>query len=280
MITCFGDGCHKKTNAGASAFAKGKCLMAASNQTVYKIWAPEHAIWCEWAKPVLFAQAVSADYYMPPENAPLNWLTYTPDKQTALIIDLPGKNGVSEGMAAARAGFRPVPLYNGVAGPPNASLVDVSGITSAMFSWAKELAQLKLKPDAPPAFLLDADRMKVRVKLPGKYDNRWCVFPQDMPSALFLEQQGIKRVVVRTELIANDLSHILLRYQERGIQILHANGRDPVKEKTVVRPSLFKSLMYRFSVTMGLTRNAAGGFGGPVPEPQQRNARHRRYGYG
>ena len=37
-------------------------------------------------------------------------------------------------------------------------------------------------------------------------------------------------------------------------------------EMTVPKPSRFKSVFYRFKVIFGLTWNAAGGFGGQIPE--------------
>ena len=42
---------------------------------------------------------------------------------------------------------------------------------------------------APPAFLLDSDRMKAPAPDPGRFDNRWLVFPQDFPSAAFLRSR-------------------------------------------------------------------------------------------
>jgi hypothetical protein len=102
-------------------------------------------------------------------------------------------------------------------------------------------------------------------KEPGRYDNRWLVFPQDMPSASYMMNNGISRVVVRSDSISNDLAHILRRYQEKGIQILLCDG-NVTKEVHVAAPSRFKSLFYRFIAICGLTRNAAGGFGGKIPE--------------
>ncbi len=116
--------------------------------------------------------------------------------------------------------------------------------------------------------MLDSKRMAGCGKKPGTYDNRWCVFPQDMPSAAFLLNAGIRRVIVRSARIHNDLSHILLRYQKEGIEIQLCTGQE-IEKITVVKPSRFRSISYRFSVILGLTRNSAGGFGGMIPEPTQ-----------
>jgi len=157
--------------------------------------------------------------------------------------------------------------------------VDVTDIVNALYQGAELLASLYIRSDAPPAFLLDSNRMKGTARQPGKYDNRWCIFPQDMPSASFLLEQGILSVYVRADKVQNDLTHILRRYQEKGIRIYHIGTSGTANELTVVRPSSFQSFLYRIQAMLGLTRNAAGGFGGMVPEPTQSSG-GRYYGIG
>ena len=92
-----------------------------------------------------------------------------------------------------------------------------------------------------------------------------------MPSGSFLLKQKITKIIVRTEpekKISDDLSHIVRRYQEAGIKIKAAFGDNEISDITVPKPSRFKSLFYRFKVTMGLSRNAAGGFGSKIPDLQ------------
>jgi len=183
-----------------------------------------------------------------------------------IIVDLPGKRGIEEGLALARLGYRPVPLYNGVNKPNKeigSSIVDVRDIEAALFAGAEVLRTLRIAPAAPPVFLLDSNRMTMFGKLPGWYDNRWCVFPQDMPSATFLLKRRIQEVIVRSDKIRDDLSHILFRYQEQKIKVSLCCGSE-INVKTVSKPRWFKSLLYRFKVMLGLTRNPAGGFGGFV----------------
>ena len=228
----------------------------------YKIWAPDDALWTAWAKPVLF-MSVPEDVTRATEIPAINWAV--PDRGTAIIVDLPSSDAVYEGLGLAKMGFRPVPLYNGVSAPIGAlPIVFVKDIVIALFSSAEYLRSLNIPDDAPPVFLLDSQRMQDG-KIPGRYDNRWMVFPQDMPSASYLMKHGIVRVVVRSESIANDLAHVLHRYQEKGIQILRCDGT-VTNEVQVPAPSRFRSLFYRFIAMCGLTRNAAGGFGGSIPE--------------
>ena len=233
----------------------------------YKIWAPEYSLWTEWAKPVLFASSSSYKQGFTMEMPKIAWLT-TARFDTMVIVDLPGESGVLESLALARLGFRPVPLYNGVNDEKYMSsmLVRMENIADALFNGSKILKELIIRSDAPPVFMLDSNRM-AGGKGPGKYDNRWCIFPQDMPSASFLTKQRINKVIVRTHNVQDDLLHILHRYQEQKISILQSVD-DTVTEISAPAPLWFKSMFYRFKVILGLTRNSAGGFGGLIPEAQ------------
>ena len=248
------------------------------NLETYKIWAPDEALWTQWAKPVLFMRTpgISQKTWDIPEE--LEWMQ-SMDKQTMIIVDLPGADSVTECLALARLGYRPVPLYNGVDGQCLSMAVRVSDIVMALFLYADELNACSIRYDAPPVFMLDSNRMAGSGKTPGAYDNRWCVFPQDMPSAAFLSKEGIRKIIVRSAQIQNDLSHVLHRYQDEGIEIHLCTGRETVKIP-IVKPSMYKSLSYRFKTILGLTRNSAGGFGSMIPEATQSGSGTRYYGFG
>jgi hypothetical protein len=250
--------------------------------SMYKIWAPDNALWTQWTKPVLFTS-------LPCNNNEGNCELKTPnanhmqmaDYNAVIIVDLPGKESVDEGLALAQCGYRPVPLYNGVYGNSKFSMiVDVQGIAEALQEGTDILSSLNIKTDALPVFLLDSNRMTGQGKQPGKYDNRWCVFPQDMPSASFLLKSGIQKIIVRSTRIQEDLAHILLRYQNQGINIFLCDNDEIPKEIKVSKPSLFMSLFYRSKVTLGLSRNATGGFGAVIPEPQIGWSNRGYYWYG
>ena len=240
--------------------------MMNDNLAAYKVWAPENVPWAAWVKPVLFAGEL---YGYEAVNVPeIDWVT-SADKNTMIILDLPGKIGVETGLALAQIGYRPVPLYNGTNAPKHkTATVDSSGIAFALVEGAKILESLKLPSDAPPAFLLDFNRMTPSSLLPGKFDNRWYIFPQDMPSATFLTGNNISKIIVRTNRIEDDLSHILCRYQKQGIKIYvsYPKNENEILEINISEPSKFKSLWYRFTTMIGLRRNFAGGFGGIIPE--------------
>lgn len=250
------------------------------NLNMYKIWAPDDALWAQWVKPVLF---MKEPYINNLEmNIPdIEWITDY-DLNTMIIIDLPAENGVFEGLALAKSGYRPVPLYNGVNGSNEDSmLVDVRNIVKALYKGGDILASCRIHPEAPPVMLLDSNRMEGGIIIPGMYDNRWCVFPQDMPSASFLQKQRIYKIIVRSDIIRNDLAHILRRYQEGGIKIYKCrDGKTVESSPSIVKPSKYKSWSYRFKVMSGLTRNAAGGFGGTIPDPMESGTGGRYYGFG
>ena len=248
-----------------------------NNLEIYKTWAPYDALWTQWAKPVLFMHSPQ-ELLRELDIPELGWIQSV-ESQTMIIVDLPSKSSVVESMGLARLGYRPVPLYNGVDGRVFSMVVKVDEIAAALCYCAGILATYNIGPEAPPVFMLDSNRMNGSGKQPGTYDNRWCVFPQDMPSASFLINAGIRRIIVRSDRIQNDLSHILLRYQEEGIEIHLCTG-EQIEKISVVKPSKFRSLSYRFSVILGLTRNGAGGFGDKIPEPTQSSSSGRYYGYG
>lgn len=235
---------------------------------VYRIWAPDESPWSAWAKPVLFAALNEVDL-RPRELPPLPELSWIPkDPQAiAIIIDLPGKESVLTGLALAQWGYRPVPIYNGSKDP--GMIVDTEPIATTLCAGAEFLQTRTLSPQAPPVFLVDANRLSnSHLAQPGRFDNRWCVVPQDMPSADRLAQEGIKGVLLCAASVQTDLAHILRRYQEKGLALfIFKTGAEKVERLDVPRPSRFKSIWYRLGVFWGLRRNAAGGFGYRIPIP-------------
>src|SRR5260221_7980054 len=129
------------------------------------------------------------------------------------------------------------------------------------------LPTLKIATTATPVFLLDALRTGRR-STPGVelFDNRWKTFPQDFPSARFLEEQGIQRALLIQDTVAQpceDLAHVLLRWQEEGISIFASSAAAPRSMALirVSRPSQFRALWQRALALIGLRRAGEGGFG-------------------
>lgn len=246
--------------------------MTGPGEAAFTAWAPDESPWSLWAKPVLFVGLGSASptTTMPPAQAVDVSRFPEPRDRMAIVIDLPGRAGADLGLALARIGYRPVPLYNCCSSA--SAVVDVAPIEQVLRAGAEELPHLRIRDDAPPVFLLDANRMQGPAPLPGRFDNRWLVFPQDFPSASYLRSRGIGRVLLVQEKEAaprEDLAHVLRRWQLGGIELMAATpaGADHPRPLQVAAPSLFRRAWYRVAATMGLRRSNVGGFGAIVPIP-------------
>jgi hypothetical protein len=210
---------------------------------------------------------------------------FEPSADLAIVIDLPGEGSIKLGLALAERGFRPVPVLDGSLGPAISGLggtwmdeglatmgasgvaVDMRGALRWLCRGAALLRELQFGANASPAFLLDSCRMAPGQSITAKvFDNRWKTFPQDYPSARFLEERGICRVVLIQEHSGQpqeDLSHVLLRWQQAGIRVEVFGtklGVEPA-QLSVNRPSYFRALWQRALAVLGLRRGAAGGFG-------------------
>lgn len=249
--------------------------MATVGERLYDLWAPEKSVWSPWAKPVLFANSrtppgIEAD--SPAE--PLPGTDWAPDvsRRMAIVAELPGADSVRVGLALAKIGYRPVPLFNAAHG--SRAALEQDSIQKELSRGAATLAGAAIEPDAPPVFLLDWRRCRVaRSTVPGTLDNRWICFPQDFPSAQFLKEQRIGDVLLLQNTVGQpqeDLAHVLRRWQEAGIGIyvdtMTPGGAVPLE---VTKPPQFRALLYRVLAMIGYKRNSAGGFGGVVPEPTQ-----------
>jgi hypothetical protein len=183
------------------------------------------------------------------------------------------------GLKRASLGYRPVPLFNGARGPRPllnlaAAIVDNEPIVAWLTLGAELLVQPGLPDEAPPAFLLDARRKpEALAPAPGRFDNRWIVFPQDFPSANFLRAHGIQQALLLQSEPERppqaDLAHVLRRWQEAGMSLFVGRPDDPNPPRPlqVARPSRFRWLWYGALAAAGLRRNSAGGFGSIVPQP-------------
>jgi hypothetical protein len=199
----------------------------------YEAWAPPDGIWTPWAKPVLFAHV---DAVQPAAPVVPTWVReelflldpgatdYRANARAplpAVVVDLPGVEGVAAGIALARLGFRPVPLYTAIPGAE--ALVPMFPVVRALLGSATELRQRRLPANAPPAFLLDSRRAGEGVFVRGGvFDNRSYAFPGDFPSAARLRDAGIGRVIlVQTGQPAprEDITATLASWQGAGLPL-------------------------------------------------------------
>jgi len=254
-----------------------------NKEEVFATWAPEASLWSRWVKPVLFAHIDLAPL-LSPAAAPVLNLDWAPaaEENVALVLDLPGAEGVTAGVALATRGYRPVPLYNAVplpSGEPvldpltgkTVAAVEVVPILLTLRSAAEPLGGLNLPPSAPPAFLLDANRhADGRKMLPEEFDNRSVCFTTDFPSANFLMAHGVRRALLiqRTgDQPKWDLAHTLRRWQEAGLAIERKclDSPEPPTPIQITRPPWFGAMFQRALAAVGFRRGNAGGFGNWVP---------------
>ena len=252
---------------------------------MFDIWSPPSARWSPWVKPVLFSVASHAALLPSTPRVPPAWeMTGLPSarENVALVLDLPGGEALRLAMTFLAMGFRPVPLYNALPWqegggfllahehPPIVNMVDV---VQALRDATPELAKAQLPEDAPPVFMLDANRRRaVGPGLPGSFDNRSISFPTDFPSANFLMGCGIQRAIVVTpdrDQIEADLVHTLRQWQDSGLQIelKRLDQSEPPRAIVLEKPTWYRSMFYRAIELLDFRKALLGGFGGVVPEP-------------
>jgi hypothetical protein len=253
-----------------------------TKEEIFSLWAPDESPWSRWAKPVLFAYLDTAWNVPAPDTVgDVSW-TPGPNKKVALVLDLPGAEGVQYGLALAARAYRPVPLYNAIPLPFGEPLIDpVTGrevaavnvlpIITALRQGADRLIGLNLPFDAPPAFLLDANRSGGGRKMePDEFDNRSVSFTTDFPSAQFLVSQRIERVMLvqsNTVEPQPDLANSLRRWQDGGLKLERLRLSPPSQPEPfeVARPSWYRAMFQWVFSRIGYQRSSTGGFGGWVP---------------
>lgn len=210
-----------------------------NNKEIYKIWAPNDAIWSPWVRPVAFITPKYEKYVFEYHNYNIPVINYINQlkEDAALFIDLPGSESINEGIALTNLGYRPIPLFNGSKEQAHvASTTDNHSVENALEWGAYILKDLDIRKDAPPAFLLDSNRMNRWRANASVFDNSWDLYPQDIPSPKFFLDNGINKIIIRGLKLENDLKKILYKYQKNNIKIYYTNGYDDIKEVKLKKP--------------------------------------------
>jgi len=129
-----------------------------------------------------------------------------------------------------------------------------------LISGADVLKNLAISADAPPAFLLDANRDSTDEVLitEGWYDNRWCVDFEDFPDASYMKVAGINRLLIWTEgEVRKDLAPMIESYLDMGVEVL-----------TFIDGKL---------ALHGIKRDSAGNVGASVVIPTEKNEAVRKF---
>ena len=193
---------------------------------IYKIYAPNGAKWIDWVRPVPF---VAIDTY---NRKPIaNFLDRKAmflkkyQQDTAIFIDLPGKESIELGIGLAHMGYRPIPVFNGTDEQQGSqATTNTYLIESYLINGSQKLKNIELKNDANPVFLLDSHRTNRYRAKESIFDNSWDLYKQDIPSAEYFKQNGITKIIVVGETIQRDLKKIFLKFQEKGIDIYITDG--------------------------------------------------------
>lgn len=205
---------------------------------IYKIWAPSGAAWTQWARPVPFIYLNSYIFNgIAKINIPQVFYIEPSEKNSAVFLDLPNYHAIEEGLALAKLGWRPVPLYNGSSAQDGVMpLVDDNDIKAALILGAAELTKIDIPQSAPPVFLLDSNRLN-RFKMDVSiFDNSWDLYSQDIPSAGYFLNNGITKIIVVSSKINKDLKSIFYSFQKKGLKIFFTNGFDKTKEVLIKKP--------------------------------------------
>lgn len=135
------------------------------------------------------------------------------------------------GLAFAKIGYRPIPIYNGTEEQEGSiATVDNTTIKIGLILGALELRKMNLEKNAPPAFLLDTNRLN-RFKMDETvFDNSWDIYHQDLPTEKYFLKNGINKIIVIGEKVQDDLSKILYKFQERKLEIFLSNGYEEPKK--------------------------------------------------
>ncbi len=197
-----------------------------SGREVFKIYAPASAKWTDWVRPVLF---VAIDTY---NRKPIgDWqdrkVMFIKEYQqdTAIFIDLPGKESIELGINLGYFGYRPIPVFNGTDEQRGSqATTNTYLIESCLINGSEKLKNIQLKSDANPAFLLDSYRTNRYRTKESIFDNSWDLYKQDVPSAKYFKQNGINKIIIVGDTIQRDIKKILLKFQEEGIEIYITDG--------------------------------------------------------
>lgn len=193
---------------------------------IYKIYAPNGAKWTDWVRPVPF---VAIDTY---NRKPIaDWMerkamflkNYQQD--TAIFVDLPGKESIELSIDLAYKGYRPIPIFNGTDEQPGSqATTNTYLIESCLINGSEKLKNIKLDNNANPAFLLDSYRTNRYRAKESIFDNSWDLYKQDIPSAEYFKQNGKTKIIIVGDAIQRDLKKIFLKFQEKGIDIYLTDG--------------------------------------------------------
>jgi hypothetical protein len=245
---------------------------------VEDIWIGSDHPWRAWVMRPLFASLSVEEVEPAKEDGPYRsdtsrwtredvaWLTAQP---AAVMIDLPGGSAIETALALGRRGFRPVLSINASSEPDE--VVDMQPILALLVEGARFASSFPSGTAAPPAFILDSRRDgDGRQPPPGAFDNRWTIFPGDLPSGEQLRAAGIGAVMIvhHRDTLHEDVEAIAWSYQRAGLEVRLADVRDHrVAVLSGAPPGWISRLFASLRRRVLLRREWDGSYGHRVPIP-------------
>jgi hypothetical protein len=254
--------------------------------TAYDVWRGEGHPWARWVKPAPFAELEPIDdaksrggayRKAEPPWAELDTSWAPPADSTALLVDLPGPRALHLGLALVRRGYRPIVSFNACSHTELVEVVEMSNVLATLSQAAGDRANFPRDEGSRPAFLFDARRDGAGAAvLPDMFDNRWLIFPSDLPSARLLLRHGIKRaaVVQGGPTPQPDLFDIAAAYKQGGlaVDLVDLSQPQPAARPLALEPGAaperFVRHAGRWLGSMG-RRRLDGSYGVRVPRPSQ-----------
>lgn len=167
-------------------------------------------------------------------------------------------------MMFAQYGYRPIPLFNASPTPYESTglglaetasckgAIEMQSVMDAVAAATTALVSTSFPEGAPPAFILDSRRLANVPHSEHKevFDNRWMVFPEDLPAASYLRSHGIDKIILVQENRLEpqeDLARVLIRLQQAGfeIQTVQFTSNEPPRRIVVKSPSILKTARFR-----------------------------------
>ena len=163
------------------------------------------------------------------------------EQGTAVILDSGGAHSVAMATKLAERGFQPVVMFDSI--PHSKGLNRSEQELATLLYFAEQMNKLKqegkIKPDAPPVFILDTHRNDMDTSF-GKdktiVRNTYTYNESDFPSPEELQKLGIKKLIylnegdqrgeVRpdfqsTDRLAKDVKPIAAKWTQAGIKIVY-----------------------------------------------------------
>ena len=214
-----------------------------TGKEIYEIYAKKDAKWTNWVRPVPF---VGIDTYnrkstrILVERNLVSIKTY--EENTAIFIDLPSIESIEVGIALAKLGYRPIPIFNGTDEQENSPSTTPAYLTEeGLISGALKLKNINIEIDANPVFLLDSNRLNRYRKKESIFDNSWDLYGQDIPSYNYFKENGINKIIVVGDKINKDLRKIFFKFQDNGITFYQTDGYSQLK-KEILKKTLKEKL--------------------------------------